>query len=371
MTTQRNVSWLELFYDLIFVAAAHQLATMLAHSTTLLEAATPLLLFIPILWCWMTHTLFTTQFADRSWFYHVMTFGQIIGTVILVILLPTALKEHAVYFSYALAGVKMLLAIQYGFWSVMEIHRFLHMLPVTICNACAAVLWFVSSLSPNPIWWWVLALAVDMLTPALTKTKDLAANMNPHHLPERLGLLTVVVLGEMIISLVISSYDKPLTRELLYVLVSGLAITFLIFWTYFRFVDSAILGNQKSTSRIYFYSHVPLVIGLICIAGGLKGVMADLPADFLLATGIIFFTLSMRLQRFCQDQRWLKRQIALIFLLLPVLVWYCYYASTALINVAVLTGSFAVYIIVADFFMGWNTQSVKNAPMEGRVQWDK
>lgn len=368
-TSQRNVSWIELFYDLIFVAAAHQLTLMLAHAAGLVDALTPLLLFIPVLWCWMSHTLFTNLFTDRSWFYHATTLLTIFGTVLLVILLPTALYEHEAWFAYAYVFIKFILVFQYLLWSILEIHRFLDMLPIVIGNAGSGVLWAVSILSPNPQIWWFIAMLVDILTPVFTKTKSVAQKMNPHHLPERLGLLTVVVLGEMIISLVIGSFDLPLTKELVYVLGTGVAIAFIIFWTYFRFNDQAIAGYDRSTSRIYFYSHIPMVLGLICIAAGYKGILTGHDSSYLLISGIVLFTLSQRLMRYVQDQRFLKRQLFLVGLLFAMVIWYALFAAGALINLAVLSAGLAVYLVIAEFILGWNDYSAKNAP-DDKIRWD-
>jgi len=368
-TSERNVSWIELFYDLIFVAAAHQLTIMLVGATSLFEALIPLLLFIPVLWCWMSHTLFTNLFTDRSWFYHFTTMLTIFGTVALVILLPTALVEHSAWFAYAYVFVKLVLVFQYLLWSVLEIHRFLDMLPVIIGNVGSGLLWGLSIFSPTPYWWWIAAMAIDMLTPVFTKTKNIVHKMNPHHLPERLGLLTVIVLGEMIISLVISSFNVPLTKEVILVLGTGIFITVLIFWTYFRFNDYAIVGHERSTSRIYFYSHIPMVLGLICMAAGYKGILSGDNTSYLLISGIVLFTLSQRLMRFVQDQRFLKRQLFLVAILFVMVGWYCLYGSTALINLAVLSGGFAIYLIVAEFILRLKEYSATNVSTD-RIQWD-
>lgn len=369
-TSQRNVSWIELFYDLIFVAAAHQLTLILAHSLSLVDAVQSLLLFIPILWCWMSHTLFTNLFSDRSWFYEFATFFTILGTVVMVILMPTALYENEALFAFAYMFVKIILVLQYLVWGILEFQRFVQTVPQVIGNLGSAVLWGLSILSANPAVWWTLAMVIDIATPLLTKTRDVASNMNPHHLPERLGLLTVIVLGEMIITLIISAFDLPLNRELALVLGTGIGITFLIFWTYFRFIGQAIVGFNKSTSRIYFMSHLPMVIGLICMAGGYKGILGGEDTSYLLIMGIMIFTLSQRMLRYVQDQRFLKRQLVCAGLLLPILTWYYFFAASALINLAVLSGSLAVYLVISEYILGWNDFSEKNAPTD-KIEWSR
>lgn len=371
-TSNRNVSWIELFFDLIIVASANQLTHILAESPSFLSALPSLLLFVPILWAWVSHTLFTNQFTDRSWFYHTTTFLELVSIVALTIFMPHALTTHTIYFALAYVAMKVVLLIQYGLWSVIQIHRFLHMLPVIIGNAGSGLIWFLSIFAENPIPWWFLAMAIDILTPAFTKTRDLAANMDAQHLPERFGLLTVIVLGEMIISLVLSTFGQELTKEILMIVATGVAVTSLIFFAYFRYQEQVITRFEKSKSRIYLYSHLPMVLGLISISAGYQAATHHGSSDWMLVFGIILFTISFRLLRFVQDQRFMKRQIFLSLSLLLILGWYYFFGSTQLVNVAVLTGALIVYIVISEFIFGWTQGPNQNdmVNFQNRIDWN-
>jgi low temperature requirement protein LtrA len=358
---QRNVSWMELFFDLILVASAHQITHIIAKAPTFVAALPSILLFIPILWAWVSHTLFTNQFEDRSWFYHTATFFQLIGLVALTVFMPHALTTHTIYFALAYVAIKVVLLIQYSLWSLIQIHRFLHMVPVIVGNAGSGLIWFLSIFADNPIPWWFLAMAIDILTPIFTKTRDLASNMDAKHLPERFGLLTVIVLGEMIISLVISAFGQELTNEILLIIGTGVGVATLIFWSYFRYHEQVIVGFEKSKSRIFFMSHLPLVLGIIAISAGYQASMVSGAGDWMLVFGIILFTLSFRLLRYVQDQRFMKRQIFLALSLLVILGWYYFFGSTMLVNVAVLTGALILYLLISEFIFGWEAVSSRES----------
>ena len=59
---ERRVTWMELFFDLIFVAAVAQVGTPLEHEYTVAGLLRYAFLFVLIWWAWIGHTLFSTRF---------------------------------------------------------------------------------------------------------------------------------------------------------------------------------------------------------------------------------------------------------------------------------------------------------------------
>jgi low temperature requirement protein LtrA len=60
--TDRRVTWLELFFDLIFVAAVAQVGLPLASDYSLAGLARYAVMFLLIWWAWLGHTLYCTRF---------------------------------------------------------------------------------------------------------------------------------------------------------------------------------------------------------------------------------------------------------------------------------------------------------------------
>ena len=58
----RRVTWLELFFDLIFVAAVAQVGQPLSHDYTAAGLIRHGFLFMLIWWAWSGHTAFVTRF---------------------------------------------------------------------------------------------------------------------------------------------------------------------------------------------------------------------------------------------------------------------------------------------------------------------
>jgi low temperature requirement protein LtrA len=68
-TGEQRVAWAELFFDLIWVFAITQIATMLAAAHNAGEAARTLLLFVPLWWGWVGTTLLANlagNLVDRA-----------------------------------------------------------------------------------------------------------------------------------------------------------------------------------------------------------------------------------------------------------------------------------------------------------------
>ena len=57
---ERHATWLELFYDLVFVVTISQLSHYLLHDVSLSNFFGFLFLFIPVWWSWIGTTFFAT-----------------------------------------------------------------------------------------------------------------------------------------------------------------------------------------------------------------------------------------------------------------------------------------------------------------------
>ena len=99
-----------------------------------------------------------------------------------------------------------------------------------------------------------------------------------HHLPERFGAFTIIVLGISILGVVngISNHNwstKSITDAGL-----GLGIAFSLWWVYFDRVDGAEIKALREERRIgvyitWLYIHLPLIIGFTALGVGIEHVV--------------------------------------------------------------------------------------------------
>jgi low temperature requirement protein LtrA len=351
MHEEKKVTWTELFFDLVFVAAANELATILKGTHNLFEALPFLLLFIPILWVWVGHTLFSTQFEGTSWIYHIFTLFTMGAVLSLVVHLDKAfLSPFGFAISYAAA--KGILILLYVFKMFTRPNMFASLWPLLLGYLISGFLWVYSVNMPYPYIFWVVAFLIDLLTPLMAARHLEQVTISTTHLPERMGLLTVIMLGEMIISMVYSVHGVELTMPIWYMLIAGLATITMIFWSYFRFTENYLVGsNQSLRNNWYLYGHLFMYISLIGLAAGFKGVMLGKHTEWLILFGIILFVFSFRTLKYIRDQRVLKRQMIMLVFFLPALFLYQFVTESVLMNVAILSGALILYLFITEILL--------------------
>jgi len=111
----RKVTWLELFFDLVFVAAVSQVASPLHEQYTpegLLRLAP---LFALIWWAWTGHSVFATRFDTDDGIQRGLTLLQMFAVAIMAANAKDALDSRSsAGFAAAYAVVRLILVAQYA-----------------------------------------------------------------------------------------------------------------------------------------------------------------------------------------------------------------------------------------------------------------
>jgi len=279
----RKVTWLELFFDLIFVAAVGQVAEPLRHDYALAELMRFAPLFILIWWAWMGHTVFSTRFDTDDVVQRMLTFVQIFAVAAMAANAKDALdSQSSAGFGAAYAAVRFVLVAQY----VRARHvRDARALTVRygVGHGIAALLWLVSALTPAParFWIWALAFALDLGTPWLAVPHSVKVPPDAAHLPERFGLFTLILLGESVVAVMRGMESQegwPPGAAASAIL--GMGVLFLTWWWYFDGAEAASeqpVRNRREAIRfhIWSYAHFPLYLGIIVAGVGVnRGVTA-------------------------------------------------------------------------------------------------
>ena len=86
---EEGSSWLQLFFDLVYVAILVELGAQLSHNLSLEGVVIFVILFIPIWWSWM-------EFVDYGRRYPIDDIGQRILTVLyMAVMLLLAFEIHS------------------------------------------------------------------------------------------------------------------------------------------------------------------------------------------------------------------------------------------------------------------------------------
>jgi len=277
---EKHADWLELLFDLIFVAAISQLALNLSGNYSAVTFLESLPLFFAIWWGWSGHTFYLDRFGTDDIFNRVVTMAQMVVVASLTINVRNALTITGSGFAISYAILRFILVAEY-----IRVGRYLpEARPLTnrysIGFGIAALIWLISAFVPAPGRYvlWVTALLVDFLTPLTAGEIHINFPVHPTHLPERFGLFTIIVIGEAIVSVVIAISNVGLNLFIGFIGLMGLIISFTLWWGYFEEAGGAearaqLRGDQIGKYQLWLYSHFPLMLGIVGTAAGIKHVV--------------------------------------------------------------------------------------------------
>ena len=284
--TERHATWLELFYDLIFVAAISQLATRLGADYSPAGIFRFAVLFVPVWWAWAGHTFYLSRFDTEDLVHRLLTMLQMTAVASLAIHVPDALESTSAGFALSYAAVRFILVAEY-----VRAGRHVPVVrPLTKRYVrgfgAAATLWALSVLVPLPwrFWLWGVAMAVDFAAPLTAG--QLHVQFPPHlsHLPERFGLFTIIVIGEAVVSVVFGIGRTGLTLVSAVAGFMGLLISFALWWGYFEGAGGAMTRRLKDRNHLknyqqWLYAHLPLLMGITAVAVGIRHVISLQPTE--------------------------------------------------------------------------------------------
>src|SRR6516164_600310 len=110
----RRASWLELFFDLIFVAAVAQVGVPLGDDYTVHGLVRYALMFLLIWWAWLGHTMYSTRFDTDDVVQRLLTLLQIFAAAAMAANAKAAFDSRdSAGFGAAYAVLRAVLVVQY------------------------------------------------------------------------------------------------------------------------------------------------------------------------------------------------------------------------------------------------------------------
>jgi low temperature requirement protein LtrA len=277
---ERHASWLELFYDLVFVVAISQLAHNLEEDYSTFGLFKFMILFIPVWWSWIGATMYANRFDSDDIIHRLLTGLQILTAAALAVNIHHGLGESSRGFAISYALGRLVLVVEYiRAGKHIPVAR-----PLTnrysVGFAIAAILWLISAFVPTP--WrfalWGAGLLIDVATPFTATKYQLQLLPHAAHLPERFGLFTIIVLGEAIIAVVNGVSEQRWDALTVISAIFGLGIAFCIWWVYFDNLGGTPIVKARKQGKvgamaIWLYTHLPLVIGIAAAGVGVEKIL--------------------------------------------------------------------------------------------------
>jgi low temperature requirement protein LtrA len=198
----RRPGWTDLFFDLVFAAAIAQLSAPLDHDYSLYGIVRFAFLLALVFLAWFGYTAFSTQFAVDDVVERVLIVAQVFLVAVMAANATDALSSSdAAGFGAAHGGVRAILALQYA--RVARVSESGTLVRRRIGGLCVAVVvWIGAALLPLPYRYagWAVALLIDFGNSWPASRSTTASPPGATHFPERFALLTIILLGEFIAS---------------------------------------------------------------------------------------------------------------------------------------------------------------------------
>jgi low temperature requirement protein LtrA len=284
-----TVTPLELFFDLVFVFALTQVTAFMADELSWQGILRGTLLLMLLWWAWTGYAwLANVASADERPIKLSILTGMA-AMFVLALCIPEAFDDAP----GGLSG-PVVLALCYLLFRLMHLVMFM-IISREDAGLRSQVLRFAPSVLASSVvllvasqfegWLqtglWVLALVADYIGTALGGFSGWRLP-SPGHFSERHGLIIIVALGESIVAIGVGVAKEPISGVIIIASVLGLILSSAMWWTYFDV--SALLGERalatepiQTRARLarnaYSFGHLPLVLGIVLVALGLKEVL--------------------------------------------------------------------------------------------------
>jgi low temperature requirement protein LtrA len=263
--TEARPTWLELFFDLVFVVVIARLSGLLVSNPQPEDFLEYIGLFVAVWFTWVGFTVYSDRFDVDDLLHRLLVLGAMLATIVVAIHVDDAFHGGSAPFALASIAVRALLvAVNLrATWALAEARRFEGL--YVIGWSIGLALWAASLAVPTPARYvvWGVAVAIEVLTPLVAQWRVGRLPLISSHIAERFGLFTIIVLGESVVSVGagIADVNFALTDSL--IAIGTFAIAAALWWLYFDCVTT-----RHADSASFVYAHAFVYAGLGVVAPG-------------------------------------------------------------------------------------------------------
>ncbi|SAL97044.1 hypothetical protein [Absidia glauca] len=257
---EKAASWLELFYDLFYVATLSQFT----HTHVIKDwntLGTYASWFIITWWAWISSSLYTARFDTDDVVHHIWKLIEMCSVIGMAGSSDHFLNSRGYVYGYI--ALKSVLVIEYTIvFAVAVMIRSKSRLPLGFyigANLVSIALWGGSLLILEKEihrFMWYLGLVAEILVNIIVRG-DKTLSWAASHLAERLGLLTLIVLGENLMSLVPFVATSGTATLIMIPNFMAVTIIFGFFFMYFEDFNKEVFLHNKY-HQVWVYLHFPL-----------------------------------------------------------------------------------------------------------------
>jgi low temperature requirement protein LtrA len=277
-----RVTYVELFFDLVFVFAVTQLSHGLMEHPTLLGVVETGLLLMAVWWAWIFTAWVTNWLDPERKPVRIMLFVVMVVGMVLTMSIPKAFGERGLIFALAFVAIQLGRSV-FTAWA-MRGHAFQsrNFIRISAWFAASGVLWIVGGLAEGGarlvLWGGAIALeyispALGFWTPGMGRARAEEWDVEGGHLAERCALFTIIALGESILVMGATTAGLAWTPGVIAAFLASFAGSLAMWWIYFSDTAEAAseaISHAKDPGRVaraaYTYIHLLPIAGIIVTA---------------------------------------------------------------------------------------------------------
>jgi low temperature requirement protein LtrA len=317
----RSASRLELFFDLAFVLVVAELASVLSKDLTVRGFLVFTGLYVLAWWSWASSTLYANRFDTDDLVFRVFKLTSMLAVIGMAAAASDATGRRAVPFTICYILLRVLLFLQYArAWRTVPDARPKIRLYL-IGAAAGAAFWTISLATPSSLRYvlWGVGLAVDVIVPISATFAQGWVPLHLEHLPERLGLFVILVLGESVTSIATGVHDGQWTRQAVLVGALSFVLAAGLWWSAFDLTGGAAKNlllkasenGRRLAEDIFLYGHLPVTLGLAAVGVGIEHVVVESAQDqptsgtkLVLCGGVAIYLAAVSLTNNALSGRW-------------------------------------------------------------------
>ena len=327
-----RVTYVELFFDLVFVFALTQLSAYLYENQTPLGALEGVIMICALWWAWVS-TTWVTNWLDPV---KLPVRGAVVALAFVSFVMSVAIAEAFGERAWTFAIAFVVLQVGRTAFIVWATAR--HDAPVSrdflcilIWTLAGAVLWITGALLPLSLQlpFWAAALGLELIgtvfgypVPGVGRVKIASWDVSGPHIAERTALFVLIALGEGLLVTGFAFVAMESSPDSIIAMIAAFVTAASAWWIYFdhgeRIGSEAIEAADEPGRLVrtaYTWIHLAIIGGIVLMSVGDKEALGHPHAHSLAATivtlgGPLLFLIGTVLFRRVLERRWARAQVA-------------------------------------------------------------
>lgn len=301
----QKVTFIELFFDLVFVFAVTQTVSLMHAGITWTTVGQAVLVFWLVWWAW---TQFTWALNAADTTHTLVELGTLLATGVaffMAVSLPDGFHGRELWFATPYVLVRVIGLVLYGIVALSNPGQraAVRTFGTLSIGGLVVVMGGAALGGDTQYVLWGLAIGLDLVAASIAGVSE-HWYVHTEHFVERHGLFVIIALGETLIVTASGLTGVDWTLELVLAGILSIALTFGFWWSYFPIAMPRLEGaleaqvgssHAEMARDVFSLMHYPMLLGIIAVAVVTEEVIAHpeetLHAEsrWLLAAGLVLF----------------------------------------------------------------------------------